>query len=529
MVRETAALLGEITEDGFVFRVDLRLRPFGQSGKPALPFPAMEQYFQREGRDWERYAWLKARPVAGDLAAGAAFLELLRPFVYRRYLDYPAIDALREMKAQIDLEVQRQDLRDDIKLGPGGIREIEFLVQVVQLVRGGRDPSLRRRGLLPALAACADAGYIAPATAAMLREAYLFLRQLENRLQMLRDSQTQALPEAELDRARIALALGHADWPTLAAALAGHRERVAAEFAQVLAPRQRDGGEAPAAMLALWRALAEDRAGPVQIGAAGLAIGEALHDRLRALARSPGVQALSARARDRLDRLMATLLDRLRGAPEQDDEAAATIVELLHVLLRRSNYLALLAQQPRALERLFALARGSRWLVRRLVEQPLLLDDVFDPGRRRLRTPARSPRSWRAPPPPPATTRSWCWRRWPRPAPACTSGSAWPPSTAACRRWRSPRAWPRSPAACWPRCSGWRWPTPCAAMAGRRGQGLRAAGWSWSATAASAPASWASPPTSTSCSCSTTPSVPPRPTAPGRSRASASTPGSCRS
>jgi len=379
VVRETAALLGEITQDGFVFRVDLRLRPFGQSGKPALPFPAMEQYFQREGRDWERYAWLKARAVAGDLAAGAGFLELLRPFVYRRYLDYPAIDALREMKAQIDLEVQRQDLRDDIKLGPGGIREIEFLVQVVQLVRGGRDPSLRRRGLLPALAACTQAGYIAPATAAMLREAYLFLRRLENRLQMLRDAQTQALPESPLDRARIALALDQPDWQTLAAALAGHRERVAAEFALVLAPRQRDGGEAPAAMLALWRALAEDRAGPAQLGAAGLAIGEALHDRLRALARSPGVQALSARARDRLDRLMATLLDRLRGAPEPDDQAAATIVELLHVLLRRSNYLALLAQQPRALERLFALARGSRWLVRRLVEQPLLLDDVFDP------------------------------------------------------------------------------------------------------------------------------------------------------
>lgn len=378
VVRETAALLGEITQDGFVFRVDLRLRPFGQAGKPALPFPAMEQYFQREGRDWERYAWLKARPVAGDLAAGAAFLESLRPFVYRRYLDYPAIDALREMKAQIDLEVQRQDLRDDIKLGPGGIREIEFLVQVVQLVRGGRDPALRRRGLLEALAACAAAGYIAPATATMLRDAYLFLRRLENRLQMLRDAQTQALPEDALDRARIALALDFPDWAALARVLAGHRERVAGEFAQVLAPRQRDAGEAPPAMLALWRALAEDRADPAGIAAAGLAIGEALHDRLRALARSPGMQALSARARDRLDRLMAMLLERLRTAPELDD-GAATIVELLQVLLRRSNYLALLAQQPRALDRLFALAQGSPWLVRRLAEQPLLLDDVFDP------------------------------------------------------------------------------------------------------------------------------------------------------
>jgi glutamate-ammonia-ligase adenylyltransferase len=379
VVQRTVQLLGEITAVGFVFRVDLRLRPFGQSGKPTLPFSAMEQYFQREGRDWERYAWLKARAVAGDVEAGEAFLAGLRPFVYRRYLDYTAIDALREMKAQVDLEVQRQDLLDDIKLGRGGIREIEFLVQVVQLVRGGREPQLRQRGLLPALDACTRAGFVPPARSQALRAAYLFLRRLENRLQMLRDAQTQALPVDPLDRERIATALEFPDWPALVAELDLHRGRVAEEFAQVLAPRRADRADRSGPMRALWHALAEGRADAASIEAAGVSIGDGLHERLRALARSPGVQALSARARDRLDRLMVAMLERLRtGAGDQDAEATA-VVDLLQVLLRRSNYLALLEQQPAALERLFELARGSRWLLRQLVAQPLLLDDVFDP------------------------------------------------------------------------------------------------------------------------------------------------------
>lgn len=375
VVRLFTQCLGATDMDGFCHRVDLRLRPFGQSGKPSLSFPAMEQYFQREGRDWERYAWLKARPVAGDVAAGGRFLETLRPFVYRRYLDFNAIDALREMKAQIDLEVQRQDLADDIKLGRGGIREIEFLVQVVQLVRGGREPALRRRGLLSGLSACIDAGYIAASTGAMLREAYVFLRRLENRLQMLRDTQTQALPGDGQDRWRIASTLDFPDWDALRAELDRHRERVATEFAQVLAPRTRTR---PAdAMLALWQSLARGDAGVLE--EAGLGLGPGLVERLRAFAANPGVQALSARTRMRLDRLMAALLERLRGRAGEDEDAALAIIDLLQILLRRSNYLALLEQQPAALDRLFELARGSRWLVQRLVAQPLLLDDVFDP------------------------------------------------------------------------------------------------------------------------------------------------------
>ncbi|HJU27347.1 MAG TPA: glutamine-synthetase adenylyltransferase, partial [Rhodanobacteraceae bacterium] len=176
VAREFVRLLNDTGVEGIAARVDLRLRPFGEAGPVAASFAAMEQYYQREGRDWERYAWIKARPVAGDLAAGKRLLELLRPFVYRRYFDYTALAGLREMKALIDAEVARRDLAEHLKLGPGGIREIEFIVQLQQLIRGGRDPALRVQGFLPALETCARRGYLPAARARTLREAYLFLR-----------------------------------------------------------------------------------------------------------------------------------------------------------------------------------------------------------------------------------------------------------------------------------------------------------------------------------------------------------------
>ncbi|MGA9420827.1 MAG: glutamine-synthetase adenylyltransferase, partial [Rhodanobacteraceae bacterium] len=214
--RQLVTLLAERSADGYAYRVDLRLRPFGKAGRLALSFAAMELYYQREGRDWERYAWIKARPVAGDRAAGARLLETLRPFVFRRYLDYNAFAGLREMKSLIDAEVARKDMSNHIKLGPGGIREIEFIVQLVQMIRGGREPALRVRGLLPALTICEQRGYIPTAAACALREAYRFLRRLENRLQMFDDQQTHELPVASDVRERIALALDYPDWATLA-------------------------------------------------------------------------------------------------------------------------------------------------------------------------------------------------------------------------------------------------------------------------------------------------------------------------
>ncbi|MCI4568314.1 bifunctional [glutamate--ammonia ligase]-adenylyl-L-tyrosine phosphorylase/[glutamate--ammonia-ligase] adenylyltransferase [Lysobacter sp. CFH 32150] len=372
--QQLAKLLDEVTADGFSHRVDLRLRPFGNAGRVALPFAAMESYFQRDGRDWERYAWQKARPVAGDVAAGERFLETLRPFVYRRYLDYGALDGLREMKAAIAAEVARKELADDIKRGPGGIREIEFLVQALQLIRGGREPTLRERRLLPALQALVAAGHIAADTGDALALAYRFLRRLENRLQMLRDAQTHALPEEARDRTRIAHGLGYPDWGRLRVALDVQRERVAAEFAALLAPRRR--ARETSELAAYWRALPD--AGDVDVlNAAGFDDSDNLDGSLRDFARAPGVRDLSDAARARLDRVLPALLE-AAARSSQPDAALRRLLPLLHTLLRRASYLALLDEQPAALARLVDVVSRSALLAERLAAHPLLLDELLD-------------------------------------------------------------------------------------------------------------------------------------------------------
>ena len=372
--QQLAKLLDEVTADGFCHRVDLRLRPFGNAGRVALSSAAMEHYFQREGRDWERYAWQKARPVAGDIEAGERLLQTLRPFVYRRYLDYGALDGLRSMKAAIAAEVARKELVDDIKRGPGGIREIEFLVQALQLIRGGREPALRERRLLPALQALIDAGHVDAATGTALAGAYRFLRTLENRLQMLGDAQTHALPGDAHARARIAHGLGDAGWPDLDAELQRQRARVAAEFDALLAPRV--GAAADSDLVRYWRGLPDAGDGDVLV-AAGFNAGDDLHRSLGDFARAPGVRALSDATRARLDRVLPALLQGA-AASTQPDAALRRLLPLLHALLRRASYLALLDEQPLALQRLVDALARSALLGERVAAHPLLLDELLD-------------------------------------------------------------------------------------------------------------------------------------------------------
>lgn len=369
-----ARLLDETTVDGFSHRVDLRLRPFGNAGRVALSFAGMDQYFQREGRDWERYAWLKARAVAGDIAAGEAWLTTLRPFVYRRYLDFTALDGLRDMKAAITAEVARRDMHDDIKRGAGGIREIEFLCQSLQLIRGGREPVLRERRLLHALGALVDTAQIAEADGAALRQAYLFLRQLENRLQMLRDAQTHTLPAEALDRLRLAAGLGYPDWEALRSALDVQQHRVSTEFGALLAPRK--GHAAPSALSSYWRGL--EQGGDAQLLAdAGFADASGADQSLREFAQSLGVRSLSDAARARLDRVLPALLHAATGSP-QPDAALKRVLGLLQAILRRTSYLALLDEQPSALARLVNVLARSALLAERLAAYPLLLDELLD-------------------------------------------------------------------------------------------------------------------------------------------------------
>ena len=372
--QKLAVLLDEVTADGFCHRMDLRLRPYGNAGRVAWSFAAMEQYFQREGRDWERYAWQKARPVAGDLVAGVAFLDLLRPFVYRRYLDYGALDGLRAMKAAIAAEVARKELTDDIKRGPGGIREIEFLVQALQLIRGGRDPALRQRALQPALRALVAAGQVDAATGTHLAAAYRYLRRLENRLQMLRDQQTHALPTDPVDRYRIAAGLGYPDWDALQLDLAKHRAVVREEFAVLLAPRS--STDAPGALADYWGAL-PDGGDPAVLAEAGFEDAAAADGLLRDFARSPGVTALSDGTRGRLDRVLPAFL---QGAARsiQPQLSLRRLIALVQNILRRSAYLALLDEQPAALARVVRVTSQSALLAERVAVHPLLLDELLD-------------------------------------------------------------------------------------------------------------------------------------------------------
>lgn len=385
--QQLARLLDELTAEGFCHRVDLRLRPYGNAGRVAWSFAAMEQYFQREGRDWERYAWQKARPVAGDAPAGERFLDSLRPFVYRRYLDFGALDGLRSMKAAISAEVARKELADDIKRGPGGIREIEFLVQALQLIRGGREAELRGRRLLPALRELVAQRQISDEAGAALGEDYRFLRRLENRLQMLRDAQTHALPSLQADRERIAAGLDYPDWSALLSDLEHRRERITAEFDALLAPRRRRA--APDALTAYWNALPESGDATILADAGFDAAAEA-DAVLRDFARSPGVRGLSDAARTRLDRVLPALLQGT-AASSQPMLALKRLLALLHNVLRRSAYLALLDEQPAALSRLIEVVSRSALLAERLASHPLLLDELLDarvvgplPGREEL-------------------------------------------------------------------------------------------------------------------------------------------------
>jgi glutamate-ammonia-ligase adenylyltransferase len=360
-----AQLLSEVAASGFVLRVDYRLRPFGSAGRVALSFAAMEQYYQREGRDWERYAWTKARCVAGDRAAGAELIAILRPFVYRKYLDFTAIEGLRELKARIDAEVERREREQDLKLGPGGIREVEFTVQLLQLIRAGREPELRTPRLLDALAAAEPLGHFDAETASRLRAAYLFLRRAENRVQMLRDEQTHGLPDDPLARARIAATLGFADVAAMQAALDAERAWVADLFARTL--------EAPTRAKGLHVADEFETRTQDALGGWSPAVTEALNSLMGSL----GVRRLDSRARERFERAVPRLLAEVRTLPEPEP-AALRVVRLLHAIAGRTAYLALLAEKRGARARLVEVFAHSAFLAERVIAHPLLLDDLLD-------------------------------------------------------------------------------------------------------------------------------------------------------
>jgi glutamate-ammonia-ligase adenylyltransferase len=370
--RALIAALDTTSAEGFVFRVDMRLRPYGESGPLASSFAALEAYYQEQGRDWERYAMVKARPVTGPPQARERLERLLQPFVYRRYIDFSAIDSLRSMKQLILAEVRRRELGDNVKLGSGGIREVEFIVQCFQLIRGGRDRLLRQRELLPVLDSLAELNCLPAEVCQRLARAYCFLRDTEHALQAWEDRQTQQLPVDETPRLALAHSMGFADWEAFAAALAAHRAAVEQHFAELIAEPEALDADAQAGAL-LWGPRCDESA----LAELGFADPAGARAALDALFASRRVQSLQAAGRERLDRCMPMLL-RAAGEARDPDLALARLLPLVAAVARRSAYLLLLIENPPALADLVRLCGASPWIAELLTSRPALLDELLD-------------------------------------------------------------------------------------------------------------------------------------------------------
>ena len=346
--RALIRLLSEVTEDGFAFRVDMRLRPYGDSGPLACSLAFLEQYFLTQGREWERYAWIKARALSGADAFVAELERTVRPFVFRKYLDFGTLEAMRRLHAEVRRDVERRELSGHVKLGPGGIREIEFVAQALQLIRGGRDPALTARPTLEVLSLLSHKGLLPPEAADELSAAYRFLRNVEHRLQYLDDAQRHDLPQDEEDRGRLAAMAGFATWDAFAAALQAHRTAVSRHFRSIFSEKETEA-HAP------WPE----------------------HPRLDAFRESQRYQSLPADSKRRLD-LLVPALGRAADATPDPRATLVRSLDVVEAIASRAAYLALLAENPQALERVTRMAGASSWAAEYIARHPLLLDELLD-------------------------------------------------------------------------------------------------------------------------------------------------------
>ena len=379
VVRAVYALVGDTTEHGFVFRVDLALRPNGNSGPAAVSLDALEEYLHVQGREWERFAWLKSRVVAPfeSVTSGAtqALRKIVMPFVFRRYLDYSVFDALRVLHRQIREHAAKRsaghpERANDVKLSRGGIREIEFTVQLLQVVRAGHFPELRTRPTLSALPRLVRANLMSAQTAQALAQAYIFLRQIEHRIQYLDDQQTHVLPTQDHDLGWIAETMGFASSQTLLSQLDAHRELVAQEFDKLL------GGPEPDCK---GCNNGKPNNGTQSIDELLPQLGDAFRQRLESWCQHPRVLALRDEARERLQRLLGRTAQWVRE-DRVTEEAAVRLVDWMEPLLRRESYLALLLERPQVHERLLRLLGAARWPARYLLLHPGVIDELASPA-----------------------------------------------------------------------------------------------------------------------------------------------------
>lgn len=374
-------VLGSVTEDGFVFRVDMRLRPYGSAGALALSFDAMEEYYQSQGRDWERFAMIKARVVAGNMAAGKQLLETLRPFVYRRYLDFSAIDALREMKSLISRQVKRKGMKENIKLGDGGIREIEFVVQVIQLIHGGKNRKLQDPNLLKVLKVLVTDGYIEEKDGSELQGCYFFLRNLEHKLQALSDKQTHKLPADSISRLRVAKAMGYDNWEKLSGDLEKVREKVSGHFSALIAEpkvsleQKKNDNKL---LQTLWEQELDEEKSLQILRTKDFQYPEVVLDLITDYRNSRQFLAMEKTGRERLKLFMAVLLETV-STTESPNRGFERVFSFVQAITRRTAYLVLLLENPIALKQLIDLCSASPWVVEYLSKYPVLLDELLRP------------------------------------------------------------------------------------------------------------------------------------------------------
>jgi glutamate-ammonia-ligase adenylyltransferase len=370
--RKLAAALNENTADGYVFRVDLRLRPWGDSGPLAMGFAMLEDYLVAQGRPWERYAWIKARPLTGE--RHDELMQIVRPFVFRKYLDFGAFAAIRDLHVQIRREVARREMAHNVKLGPGGIREIEFTAQVFQLIRGGQIAALQQRPTLVVLGELVKSGLLTQEAQQELAAAYDFLRRVEHRIQYLDDAQTQLLPDDAESQAMLGAAMDFPDYAALVAALDRHRNKVTRHFEQVFAAPQTDQESHPLA--AVCCGTADAATTHALLEAAGY------DDPARVLATLDSLRQHAARLAEstqlRLNALLPPALE-IIGSEPGPMITLERFAALIQSISRRPTYLALLAEYPAALRQLVRLLAASPWAAQMITRQPQLLDELIAP------------------------------------------------------------------------------------------------------------------------------------------------------
>lgn len=375
LIQDWVRVLSKRTTDGFVYRMDLRLRPFGQAGPIAIRLSALENYYQSHGRAWERYALVKARALNGKAQPLKSLLRVIRSFVYRHYVDYTAIEALRDMKQLIEQEIISQNLMDDIKRGPGGIRQVEFIGQVFQLIRGGQDKYLQQRQILSVLAHLGDHKTLPKKVTQQLSTAYCFLRDVENRLQMLADQQTHVLPQNNDSQQRLAQSLSFKSWDAFYKELQSHRDQVAQHFAKTIEPPTKST-EKNEAKQQIWHQNLQEEFALTALEKIGFTDAHQAQQDLNQFFQSRRYRALTQEAHDRIERILPLLFVEI-GSTEQSEQTLKRVLIVLDAVMRRSIYLVILWEKPQALKQFVRACATSAWITEQFRAYPLLLDELL--------------------------------------------------------------------------------------------------------------------------------------------------------